>query len=271
MLESPLTELVFCAVDVETSGLSMTSRVIEVGAVRFSLAGECLAFQSLVNPCERIWRAATDIHGITDDMVHAAPRAGSVLPDLLDFMENCVFLAHNALFDVRMIACELARAGLQQPENQVLCTVRLSRKRLAGLRSYGLGSLVDNLGIDAGPLHRALPDARAAMQVFLSSVRGLQHEPLSSLPGLMGRFGDVARPHTAGLEPGDESLELPALANARLEIEMVYATSIERGPVHVTPTRVFSRGGHDYLYAYCHRDGIHKTYRIDRILNFRRA
>lgn len=270
MLDTPIEELEFCAVDVETSGLSMSSRVVEVGAVRFGLTGGFDEFRSLVNPCERIWRAATDIHGITDDMVRAAPRAESVMPSLLEFMEGSVFLAHNALFDVRMIACELSRAGLARPESQVVCTVRLARRRLAGLGSYSLSNLVRELGIEEGPLHTALPDARAAMRVFLTSVHGLDREPLSSLPGLMGRFDDVARPHTAGLEQGSEPLGLPALAGARLAIEMEYSGS-DRSPVVVTPSRVFSKNGREYLYAYCHRDGISKTYRVDRIVSFRRA
>lgn len=271
MLSTPILELDFCAVDVETSGLSMSSRLVEVGAVRFNLSGECLEFQSLVNPCEQIWPAATEIHGITDDMVRSAPRAEDVLPGLVNFMRGCVFLAHNATFDVRMIANELARVRLAQPENHVLCTIALARKRLSGPDNYRLSTLVEYLGIEVGALHNALPDAHAARHVFLSGVQGMQREPLSSIPGLLGQFGSVAPPSVEDFEPGGNAEELPALASARLAIEMEYTTSVDRGPVVVTPISVFHAGEHEYLKAYCHRDGIQKTYRVDRILTFRRV
>lgn len=271
MLSTPLSELDYCAVDVETSGLSMSSRLVEVGAVRFNLSGDCFEFQSLVNPCEQVWPRATGIHGITDDMVRRAPRAEDVLPGLLNFMRGCVFLAHNAAFDVRMIANELARARLEQPENHVLCTIGLARKRLGGVPDYRLSTLVDHLGIDVGSLHNALPDAHAARHVFLAGVRGVEVEPLSSTPGLLGRFGAVSPPSIEDFDPDGDVEELPALARARLAIEMEYATSVDRGPVVVTPISVFHAGEHGYLKAYCHRDGIQKTYRIDRILTFKRA
>src|SRR5450756_1789960 len=62
-LNGPISRVTFCAVDVETSALHMSSRVIEVGAVKFDTAGHHTEFQSLVNPCEPISRGATEIHG----------------------------------------------------------------------------------------------------------------------------------------------------------------------------------------------------------------
>ena len=269
-LEAPISEVPFCAVDVETSGLSMSSRVIEIGAVRFNLAGECYEYQALVNPCEKIWPAATDIHGITDDMVRSAPLASDVLPGLLNFMRGSVFLAHNATFDVRMIANELARARIERPGNPVLCTIRLARKRLAGPENYRLSTLVDFLAVDVGNLHNALPDAHAARHVFLAGVEGRHDDALGSLPGLIGSFDSVAPPSVEEFEPHGLLEELPALATSRLAIEMEYLTSLERGPVVVTPLYVFDAGGRQYLKAYCHRDGIPKTYRFDRIVAFKR-
>jgi DNA polymerase-3 subunit epsilon len=137
MLSAPISDIRFCAVDVETSGLNMASRLVEIGAVKFDLSGECYEFQSLVNPCESIWPGATEIHGITDDMVRNAPRAAGVLPGLLNFMRGCVFLAHNATFDVKMIANELARLRMDAPDNPVVCTIRLARKRRATSFSPG--------------------------------------------------------------------------------------------------------------------------------------
>jgi len=272
-LEKPLGEATFCAVDVETSGLWMSSRLVEVAAVRFDLGGTAYEFQALVNPCERIHPQATEIHGITDDMVRSAPKAPDVLPGLLNFMRDCVFIAHNAGFDAGMIAGELERMGERPPGNPVVCTVRLARATIRGPESYRLESLVRHLGLDTGRLHNALPDARAAREVFLAGTRALpEGTTVGELPGLMGHFGSVAPGPLGEIESTGGVDELAALARARLDIEMDYyaASGPARGPVVVTPINVFEGGSKLYMTAYCHRDGIQKTYRVDRIAGFRR-
>jgi DNA polymerase-3 subunit epsilon len=259
-------------VDVETSGLRMTSRIVEIGAVKFDLAGRRLEFQSLVNPCERISGAATEIHGITDEMVASAPRAPDILPALLNFMRGCVFVAHNATFDARMIGDELARMRAEAPSQPVVCTVRLARKRIQGPPNYRLGTLVEHLGLDITRLHNALPDAHAARGVFLEGIMGLPPETgVADLPGYLGLFDSVAPPNVEDLEPTGDVEELESIARSRLTIEMDYGGGSGSGPVVVTPLYLYAGNEHRYMKAYCHRDGIHKTYRLDRIIDFRRV
>lgn len=270
--ETPIEEATFCAVDVETSGLRMTSRVIEIGAVRFDLSGTHSEFQTLVNPCERISWGATGIHGITDEMVSLAPRALDVLPGLLNFMRGSVFVAHNARFDVKMLGDELSRARVEPPSCPVLCTVLMARNRIAGPANYRLGTLVDHLGIDARSLHNALPDALAARDVFLEATRGLPGATtVGELPGHLGLFDGVAPSSLEDIEPCGDPDELEALARSRIAIEMEYRGGSSGGPVVVTPQYLFAGNGHRYMKAYCHRDGIQKSYRLDRISSFRRA
>ena len=119
--------------------------------------------------------------------------------------------------------------------------------------------------------HNALPDARAAMQVFLAGALRLSPEvPVSKIPGLLGPFHSVASPSVHDIEITGNPEELTAIASARITIEMDYSTCMDLGPVVVTPYKTFEGNGQRYLRAYCHRDGIHKTYRLDRIIDFRR-
>jgi len=194
------------------------------------------------------------------------------LPDLLWFMEGCVFIAHNATFDVRMIGNELARARMEPPQSPVVCTISLARRRIKGPPNYRLETLVNFLGDEVGTLHNALPDAHGAMRVFLAGVRDISPGvPVADLPGLLGRFDSVAPPSVGHIEPTGNIEELESIAGARLTIEMDYETRLDLGPVLVTPLSVFHSNEHRYLRAYCHRDGIPKTYRLDRIIDFRRV
>jgi DNA polymerase-3 subunit epsilon len=225
-----------------------------------------------VNPCETISPGATDIHGITDDMVANAPRSGDVMPALLNFMWGCVFVAHNAPFDVKMISNELARARCEAPDHPVVCTVRLARLRIQGLPNYRLGTLAEHLGIAGKNLHSALPDAHAAREVFMRGVRGIPpSSTVTDLPGLIGPFNRIAPPNVEDFEPTGDIEELEVMARWRLSIEMDYDPGMARGPVVVTPLYLFHGNEHRYLKAYCHRDGIQKSYRLDRIKGFRRV
>jgi predicted DNA-binding transcriptional regulator YafY len=70
------------------------------------------------------------------------------------------------------------------------------------------------------------------------------------------------------LPPGYENLTLTI--ERELIVVMVYeggTTDIVRR--RVTPRALLYSGGRPYLSAYCHIDGIEKTYRRDRIHEFR--
>lgn len=272
MLDTLLGNAVFCAVDVETSGLRMESRLVEIGAVRFDLYGKRSELQCVVNPREPIPPVATDIHGITDEMVRGAPFAPDVLPGLLNIMKGCLFIAHNATFDVKVINGELARAGIDPPHTPVLCTISLARRRIPGPPNYRLSTLVEFLQIETYALHNALSDATAAMEVFLAAVEGLPHEtPVGELPGLLGWFDAVAPSTVADVQTPYDVSGLEAAADQRLAIEMEYTTRSGPVPVVVTPLYFFNRNGYRLMRAYCHRDGTPKDYRLDRVLYYRRV
>ncbi|HJX71796.1 MAG TPA: exonuclease domain-containing protein, partial [Bacteroidales bacterium] len=66
-----------------------------------------------------------------------------------------------------------------------LCTVRLSRKLIPGLRSYSLGNLCDELGIENSDRHRAAGDAKATARLLEILM------DLNSQSGL-GLFDDIS-------------------------------------------------------------------------------
>jgi DNA polymerase III epsilon subunit-like protein len=99
-----LSDLVFVAFDVETTGLSpIACRLVELCAIRFSLGeGQLETFSTLINPGLPIPAEVSALHGITDEMVRDAPEAGAALQNFLNWLggDRPVLLAHNANFDV---------------------------------------------------------------------------------------------------------------------------------------------------------------------------
>src|SRR6478735_10429244 len=111
-LVTPLAEVTFCVLDIETTGSDRGADMItEIGATRMR-GGECLGtFATLVNPGRAIAPTVTVLTGITDAMVAAAPRIESVLPTFLEFLCDGVIVGHNVGFDTAFINRALEREG----------------------------------------------------------------------------------------------------------------------------------------------------------------
>src|SRR3954453_22996129 len=100
-LGTPLRDVTFCVLDLETTGGSPSDdSITEIGAIKVR-GGECLGtFQTLVNPGRAIPPSITILTGISDAMVVPAPRIEHVLPSLLEFCRDSVIVGHNVRFDV---------------------------------------------------------------------------------------------------------------------------------------------------------------------------
>lgn len=175
--EMLIRETTFVIVDLETTGTSATAnRIIEIGAVKVRANTIEDTFQTLIDPNCAIPRAITRITGITTADVYGEPQASEVLQAFIDFVGDDIFVAHNCSFDWNFIQEEIQRAQLPTLNNKKLCTLRLARRLLSGLRSRSLGSLITFFDIDTESRHRALSDALATHEVFLHLLDRLEKQ-----------------------------------------------------------------------------------------------
>jgi DNA polymerase III epsilon subunit family exonuclease len=180
----------FVLFDVETTGLSPTEgdRIVEFAALKFRRGQEVARLTSLVNPARAL--AAQDIHGITEDMLKGAPSSAEVLPQMIDFLSNACLVAHNASFDIKFLAYELALVGRRlHDETPVVDTVKMARAFLPHLTSYRLGYLATSLGINVGIAHRAEADTRILAQIFSRLLSMAPDYNVHTLSDLIERFG----------------------------------------------------------------------------------
>lgn len=153
------------AFDVETTGISKTSRIVEIAAIRFDAKYIYDEFETLVDPLMPIPYGAWRIHRIDDYMIEGKPTAGEALTSFLDFIAaDDILVAHYAEFDVSIIAAELKRHGLPEPKNPVFDSCRLARRFLQ-FPNYKLDTLRDSLGPWGADRHRAYGDCLAAIEV----------------------------------------------------------------------------------------------------------
>ena len=192
--EEELEALAYAVVDIETTGGSpgRGHRITEIAVVEIRDGVIEEDFQTLVNPGRRIPRRISELTGITDDMVAAAPFFEDVAEDLFDWLEDRVFVAHNASFDWRFVSAQLGDAIGFVPQAPRLCTVQLARRFAPGLPRKNLDSLAHHFGIPIHSRHRAYGDALATARIFLrllDQARELGVRDLTALQLLLRRKG----------------------------------------------------------------------------------
>jgi DNA polymerase III subunit epsilon len=177
-----LADVPFVALDLETTGARAgTEKITEIGAVRIEGFREVRRFSTLVNPMRPIPRMITQITGITQEMVAGAPRIEEVIPELLEFLEGAVVVAHNAQFDVGFLNYELHRLKGRRLGEGAIDTLPLARALAPGLPNYRLHTVAEALDAPVAACHRALADAQAAGHVFITLVGRLQEQGITRL------------------------------------------------------------------------------------------
>ena len=158
--------MMYAILDIETTGGKYNEEgITEIAIYKFDGHKIVDQFSSLVNPEKPIQPFVVNLTGINNEMLRQAPKFYEVAKRIIEITENCVMVAHNALFDNRILTTEFDRLGYQF-ERETLCTVELSKKLMPDMPSYSLGKLVRSLGIPLSDRHRAQGDAKATVALF---------------------------------------------------------------------------------------------------------
>ncbi len=156
----------YAIVDIETTGgYAAANGITEICIIVHDGERVVSRFESLINPLITIPRYIQAMTGITDEMVEDAPQFHELAPTIYELLHDKIFVAHNVNFDYSFVKAQLGACGYEL-NTQKLCTVRLSRKIIPGLPSYGLGNLCHSLGIIIENRHRAGGDTEATAKLF---------------------------------------------------------------------------------------------------------
>ena len=159
----------YVAFDLETTGLYRRDTIIEIGAVRMKQGVEIDRFQTFVDPGCRLHPRTVELTGITDEMLHGAPKLEEVMPKFLEFIGDRVLVAHNASFDMNFVRRACQDLGLTFT-NTSLDTLVLSQNLLTHLGRYRLDIVAKEFDLADFNHHRAGDDAlvcgRIAARLF---------------------------------------------------------------------------------------------------------
>jgi DNA polymerase-3 subunit epsilon len=158
--------IVYAIIDIETTGGNASrERITEIAIFIHDGIKVVNEYSTLVNPECKVPPFVARLTGISDEMLKDAPKFFEVARNIVEITEGCTFVAHNAAFDYSFVKQEFLNLGYKY-KRPVLCTVKMSRKLLPGYKSYSLGTLCNNLGIQITSRHRAAGDALATVKLF---------------------------------------------------------------------------------------------------------
>jgi DNA polymerase-3 subunit epsilon len=100
-------------------------------------------------------------------MVRQAPHFAELAERILAVLSGKVFVAHNARFDWNFVSAELRRSRDLTLGGTRLCTVRLARRLVKGVRSCGLDNLCRFFGFRNNARHRAAGDALVTAELLV--------------------------------------------------------------------------------------------------------
>ncbi len=158
----------YTAIDLETTGLNPKyEKIIEIGAVKVIDGEIAERFQTLVNPGKTLSPQITELTGITQAELEAAPEISEVLPGLLAFLGDDVLLGHSIMFDYSFLKKAAVNEGLWKSDRQALGldTLKFSRIYLPQLPSRRLSALCEHYHI-SHQAHRALGDAESTVALY---------------------------------------------------------------------------------------------------------
>lgn len=159
----------FVLFDTETTGFNSSDEIISIAIIDHRSA---TLLDTLIRPGHPITNS--DRHGITDEMVAAAPTFPQVYDSIRLHLDGKLVLAYNANYDWRMLDQDCDRHS--RPRIVPLayeCIMELYAAWWGDWHDYHesftwqkLTTACQRFGIDVGQEHRALDDCRSALGVL---------------------------------------------------------------------------------------------------------
>jgi DNA polymerase-3 subunit epsilon len=102
-------------IDLETTGTNLgLDRIVEIAIVKILPDGTRTVKRKLINPEMPIPKTASDVHGITDEMVKEAPVFKQVAHEIKQFMDGCDLAGYNSnRFDIPLLIEEFLRVDVE--------------------------------------------------------------------------------------------------------------------------------------------------------------
>jgi len=159
-----LPPLSFVVLDTETTGMfPRINHVIEFASMRVEKGELVDTWEQLIAVDEEVPAIVQVLTRIKPDALKGKPRMEEIQDTLMKKLEGVdLLVGQNLAFDIGMLKGQ----GIDLSERPWVDTSLLASVVFPEFRSYSLQYMSDNLKLNHEPVHRALGDVRATMELF---------------------------------------------------------------------------------------------------------
>lgn len=167
----------YIAFDVETPNHA-NDRMSAIGIAVADRQKIVAEYDFLVNPQEPFEPFHVALTGISGDTVRDQPTFAQLWPTIGPILESGLLVAHNAPFDMAVLAKCLRYYGIRWRDRvPYVCTCQMSRRLLPQLPNHRLDTICTYLNVELDH-HRSGSDSRACGEILLHHLRsGAQTAP----------------------------------------------------------------------------------------------
>jgi DNA polymerase-3 subunit alpha (Gram-positive type) len=178
-----IDDTTYVVFDIETTGLSVNyGKIIEIAAVKIKDTQVIEEYSTYVDPQEKLSRFTKRFTSITDNDVSGAPLIDVVIKEFYEFSKGCVFVAHNANFDMGFISKLFKDHGLTNEPLTSIDTIAIARHCFSNeLKRFNLKAVSRFFNVELEQHHRAIFDTRATGHVFNRMVAFIKSQGIHNI------------------------------------------------------------------------------------------
>ena len=209
-------------IDLETTGIDkQKDRIVQICASKVSIDENGVQTKETktmyINPEIEIPKGASDVHGITNEMVVDSPKFKSVAKGILAFIDGCDIGGFNSnRFDFPLLYAEFDRAGIQWDYRQhhfidaYIIYAQKEKRDLAAAYKFYCDKQIENA-------HDAESDILATVDVFFA-----QLERYDDMPATISEIALMCN-------DGKEMLDMSGVLTYDAENEVVFNVGKNKG------------------------------------------
>lgn len=162
--------------DLETTGTSIQQdKIVQIAVLKMEIDLKQVEKKvHLLDPGISIPKEASDVHGITDEMVQGKPKFSQIAKSLKDYMTGCDLGGYNSdNFDIPLLIQEFHRCKISFPDWDLNVVDSLKIERI--VNSHKLSETYKRyFNKDLDDAHDAMVDTDATVKIFMEQIQKIK-------------------------------------------------------------------------------------------------
>lgn len=175
----------YAVVDLETTGNQIQyDEIIQIGITFIENNQITDTYHSYVKTDLEIPSFIQALTNINELDLEEAPYFEEISQSLFNLLKDCVFVAHNVLFDLNFLKSHFEKHQIQFEPKLTIDTMELFKIAFPNEESYQLSELSQSLKVDLNQAHSAYEDAKATALLFIKAIQKINGLPIDTIKQL---------------------------------------------------------------------------------------